>query len=90
VSSPTEISFQTNTGNQYVKNYAFTFDFGPPWGNCQVVMTCVSGHLTVTEFGPEVKDWRHPPPERLFDVPVHIKVDQVCLSTSSSKELLFS
>lgn len=53
-------------------------------------MTCVSGHLTVTEFGPEVKDWRHPPPERLFDVPVHIKVDQVCLSTSSSKELLFS
>ena len=42
-------------------------------------MTCVSGHLTATEFGPEVKDWNHPPPERLFDAPVHIRVDQVCL-----------
>jgi DNA topoisomerase-3 len=39
-------------------------------------MTCVSGHLTVTDFGPEVKDWSNTPPERLFDAPVHTRVEQ--------------
>ena len=40
-------------------------------------MTCVSGHLTSTDFGPEAKNWDHTPPERLFDAPVHTSVDQV-------------
>lgn len=39
-------------------------------------MTCVSGHLTSMDFGPEVKNWAHPP-EQLFDAPVHTSVDQV-------------
>lgn len=69
---------QSNTGNTYIKNYSFTFDFGPPWGNCNVVMTCVSGHLTELTFGPDYNDWSYPPPERLFDAPVRTTIDQVC------------
>jgi hypothetical protein len=38
-------------------------------------MTSVLGHLTGLEFPPEYKDWRHPPPARLFDAPV-----QVCIA----------
>ncbi|KAL8329336.1 hypothetical protein RB597_004866 [Gaeumannomyces tritici] len=66
--------FQThNTRVTYVKNYSFNFDFGPPWGSCEVTMTCVLGHLTGMEFGPEFKDWRYPPPESLFTAPVSTK-----------------
>ncbi|ODA80100.1 hypothetical protein RJ55_03058 [Drechmeria coniospora] len=54
------------TRSQYIKNYAFNFDFGQPWGECDVTMTCVSGHLTNVEFPAEYKNWSHPPPETLF------------------------
>ncbi|KAK8035971.1 DNA topoisomerase [Apiospora marii] len=61
-----------NTRNKYIKNYVFDYDFGgQPWGNCQVTMTSVLGHITAVEFPSEYKDWRHPPPERLFDAPVN-------------------
>lgn len=33
-------------------------------------MTSVLGHLTESDFGPGFRDWKHPPPERLFDVPI--------------------
>jgi hypothetical protein len=72
--------FQANTGSTYIKNYSFTFDFGPPWGNCSAIMTCVSGHLTKLDFGPEFNDWNYPPPERLFEGPVHVTIDEVRLS----------
>lgn len=63
--------FQThNTRNQYIKNYAFDFDFGPPYGPCSVTMTAVIGHLTNLEFTPEHKNWSFPPPESLFHAPV--------------------
>ncbi|KFY46894.1 hypothetical protein V495_02200 [Pseudogymnoascus sp. VKM F-4514 (FW-929)] len=69
-------SFQTRpvNGAQYTKNYDFTFNFGPPWGTCNVTMTSVLGHLTEVDFGPEFKDWRYPPPYKLFDGRVHVKV----------------
>ncbi|KAK7923299.1 DNA topoisomerase [Apiospora marii] len=36
-----------NTRNKYIKNYVFDYDFGgQPWGNCQVTMTSVLGHIT--------------------------------------------
>ncbi|KAK6863961.1 DNA topoisomerase [Apiospora arundinis] len=61
-----------NTRNKYIKNYVFDYDFGgQPWGNCSVTMTSVLGHITAVEFPSEYKDWRHPPPERLFDAPVN-------------------
>ena len=40
-------------------------------------MTSVSGHLTKLHFGPEFNDWNYPPPERLFDGPVHVTIDEV-------------
>lgn len=42
-------------------------------------MTCVSGHLTRLDFGSEFNDWNYPPPEKLFDGPVHVIIDEVCL-----------
>ncbi|CAN8097253.1 unnamed protein product [Discula destructiva] len=64
-----------NTTNKYIKNYCFEFDFGRPWGRCEVTMTAVLGHLTKTEFGPEYKNWHHPPPESLFNAPILTSVD---------------
>lgn len=65
-----------HTRNQYIKNYTFTFDFGQLWGNCEVVMTAVSGHLTQARFDDEYEqNWDHPPPESLFTAPVRVKVD---------------
>lgn len=64
-------------GAQYTKNYDFTFNFGPPWGTCNVTMTSVLGHLTEVDFGPEFKDWKYPPPYKLFDGRVHVKVHNV-------------
>ncbi|KAG9248104.1 DNA topoisomeras-like protein III [Calycina marina] len=70
-------SYQTaNTGHTYTKNYTFDFDFGGQWGRCNVVMTCVSGHLTGVDFGPQYKSWDYPPPEALFDAEVMTLVDQ--------------
>ncbi|KAI6359889.1 hypothetical protein MCOR25_006932 [Pyricularia grisea] len=67
--------FQTHsTSVQYIKNYSFTYDFGHPWGNCEVTMTCVTGHLTEVQFGPDFKDWHRPTPDHLFSAPLHTQV----------------
>lgn len=61
-----------------MKNYCFDFDFGQPWGNCSVVMTCVSGHLTEAKFPAMYeRDWSNPPPEALFNAPVNVEVGEV-------------
>ncbi|RYP92670.1 hypothetical protein DL770_001183 [Monosporascus sp. CRB-9-2] len=65
-----------NTPNKFVKNYAFDFDFGRPWGRCSVTMTSVLGHITSVEFPPDFKNWQYPPPERLFDAPVKTLISQ--------------
>ncbi|OJK03161.1 hypothetical protein ASPACDRAFT_76254 [Aspergillus aculeatus ATCC 16872] len=66
-------TFQTNnvTGNRYVKNYSFDFNFGSTWGHCNVTMTSVLGHLTELEFAREYKSWLSCPPGALFEAPVH-------------------
>ena len=58
-------------GSLYVRNYDFDFNFGPPWGQCPVTMTSVSGHLNAIEFAPEKKDWHSCAPAQLFDLPVY-------------------
>nr|XP_036586540.1 DNA topoisomerase [Colletotrichum truncatum]KAF6797097.1 DNA topoisomerase [Colletotrichum truncatum] len=65
-----------NTRSQYIKNYGFEFDFGPPWNACSVTMTAVLGHLTGLDFTAENKNWSHPPPESLFTAPVVTVVPQ--------------
>lgn len=66
------------TGNPYVKNYDFDFNFGPPWGNCSVTMTSVVGHLNELRFPAQYKQWHNPPPSSLFDAPVEDVVNPVC------------
>lgn len=66
-------------GQQYVKNYVFSFNFGGAWGNCEVTMTSVIGHLTGLEFAREYKGWTSCPPSLLFEVPVYESVDTVSL-----------
>ncbi|KAB5570220.1 DNA topoisomerase [Coniochaeta sp. 2T2.1] len=64
-----------NTQNRFIKNYKFNFDFGQPWGRCDVTMTCVSGHLTELIFPAEFNnDWQYPPPDRLFNAPVNVSI----------------
>lgn len=41
-------------------------------------MTSVLGHITSAVFPAEYKSWEYPPPERLFDAPVHIITSEVC------------
>lgn len=65
----------TSTGNKFIKNYSFTFDFGGPWGICNTVMTSVSGHLTEAKFPDDYKSWEYPPPESLFEAPVRVVID---------------
>jgi DNA topoisomerase-3 len=74
-----------------VKNYDFQFDFGRPWGNCQVTMTSVLGHLTGLEFNSEYKQWSYPPPERLFSAKVETVVPEVSwISVNQIRALIAS
>jgi len=50
-------------------------------------MTCVAGHLTRMDFGPDYKDWKYPPPDRLFEAPVHTIVPEVSCSSPSSPQI---
>jgi DNA topoisomerase-3 len=48
-------------------------------------MTSVSGHLTATKFDDEYeRNWEHPPPDALFDLPVRIKVEDVSIITAKN------
>ncbi|TQB70228.1 DNA topoisomerase [Monascus purpureus] len=62
-------------GNQYVKNYQFDFNFGGRWGRCEVIMTCVLGHLTKLDFDRQLNGWASCPPGILFDSPVYEVLD---------------
>lgn len=73
---------QRNTQNKYIKNYCFDFDFGPPWGNCSVTMTAVTGHLTSTDFASGYKNWSYPPPVTLFGAPINTFVSTVRIGDS--------
>lgn len=74
-------------GNTYVKNYEFNFNFGQPWGQCDVTMTSVLGHLNELEFTEAHRKWYSCAPAQLFDAPtIEFVKDQVCkLSTPSDR-----
>ncbi|KAI9803660.1 MAG: DNA topoisomerase [Piccolia ochrophora] len=63
-------------GLKYNKNYEFNFSFGPPWGQCDVVMTSVSGHLTGREFTDRYQKWNQCTPDQLFDAPIITTIDK--------------
>lgn len=62
-------NFQTrDSNNKYIKNYTFKFNF-PQWGECDVTMTAVSGHITKKET-PKEFGWSGAPPKAIFDCPL--------------------
>ncbi|KAL2852338.1 DNA topoisomerase [Aspergillus pseudodeflectus] len=64
------------TGNPYVKNYVFDFNFEGRWGDCSVTMTSVLGHLTNVDFPHQYAGWTSCPPAELFEAPINVTVDQ--------------
>ncbi|GAV29059.1 hypothetical protein PMKS-002538 [Pichia membranifaciens] len=62
-------NFQSrNTKSKYVKNYSFRFNF-PQWGDCDVIMTAVSGHIMQKEI-PSDYGWGKVPNDSLFKCPI--------------------
>jgi DNA topoisomerase III len=62
-------------GNQYVKNYAFDYNFPSAWGGCNVVFTSVTGHVKSQDFHERFKNWRASDPAELFEAPILSFVD---------------
>ncbi|KAL1296964.1 hypothetical protein AAFC00_004564 [Neodothiora populina] len=64
-----QVQARNVTGSQYVKNYCFSYDF-PAWGQCEVVMTSVLGHIFSTDFPSEYKSWSGCDPSALFEAEI--------------------
>jgi DNA topoisomerase III len=65
-----------------VKNYEFDFRFAQ-WGNCSVIMTSVSGHLTSLDFADRYRKWETTPPGQLFEAETIVKIDPVSLGETA-------
>jgi DNA topoisomerase-3 len=61
-------------GSPYVKNYEFQYNF-QTWGNCNVVMTSVLGHLISHDFEARYRNWRSCDPAQLFEATIDSFVD---------------
>lgn len=72
-------SFRTHNirGNPYVKNYEFDYNFGRPWGLCNVKFTSVTGHLVAHDFPLQYKKWEACNPSELFDAPIETIIADV-------------
>ncbi|KAL9075310.1 MAG: hypothetical protein Q9161_001687 [Pseudevernia consocians] len=87
-----QVNTRSITGNPYVKNYEFDFNFGPPWGNCSVTMTSVIGHLNELKFPSQYKQWHSPPPSSLFDAPVEdvVNKDKTAIADNIAQQARYS
>ncbi|KAG5723220.1 DNA topoisomerase 3 [Termitomyces sp. T112] len=56
----------TATRSPYIKNYEFNY----PQTNSFFIVTCVSGHLTGSDFSDAYRKWNSCDPFELFDAPV--------------------
>lgn len=56
-----------NTRNKYIKNYDCQYRFCNEWGDCNVTVTSVSGHLFSLDFDGNHKSWHSCLPVELFD-----------------------
>lgn len=68
---------QSIRGNPYVKNYEFDYNFGRPWGHCNVKFTSVTGHLVAHDFPLQYKRWEACNPSELFDAPIETIIADV-------------
>ncbi|KAL3474171.1 DNA topoisomerase [Aspergillus californicus] len=80
------------TGNQYVKNYVFKFNWGGSWGECDVTMTSVLGHLTSLDFLRQYKSWASCPPADLFEAPVEVQVakDKIAIAKNIARQARYN
>ncbi|EAU90946.2 hypothetical protein CC1G_02333 [Coprinopsis cinerea okayama7 len=62
----------TNTALGYIKNYEFDY----PQTRATFVVTCVTGHLTSTDFTEQHRGWHSCDPSALFDAEVQTFVPQ--------------
>lgn len=58
----------------YVKNYDFNYNF-PTWGQCNVTMTSVLGHLLSHEFEGQYRNWSSCDPSALFEARIDTFVE---------------
>lgn len=58
-----------------MKNYNFQYNF-PRWGECEVTMTSVLGHLYSQDFGPDCRSWNSCDPSALFEAQIHMYHDE--------------
>ncbi|KAK9462745.1 DNA topoisomerase [Lipomyces oligophaga] len=63
-----------STGSKYIKNYDFTYNF-PLWGETEVTMTSVVGHITTVDFVDRYKSWQGCSPGELFHAQIITSVD---------------
>ncbi|TKA30975.1 hypothetical protein B0A50_01943 [Salinomyces thailandicus] len=62
-------------GNVYIKNFEFTYNF-QPWGQCQVTVTSVSGHLLTNDFPSHLRKWTSCDPSALFEARIDTYVEE--------------
>lgn len=70
-----QVNTRAVTGNRFIKNYEFRFNFRD-WGSCEVVMTSVVGHLTGLDFEQQYRQWRSCPPSDLFEAATVTTIDE--------------
>ncbi|KAK9454863.1 DNA topoisomerase [Dipodascopsis uninucleata] len=63
-----------NTENPYIKNYDFTYRFPAPFGESEVTMTSVLGHITAADFTSQYRQWHSCAPGDLFHSQITVGV----------------
>lgn len=78
-------------GNPYVKNFEFQYHF-QGWGNCNVIMTSVLGHLLSHDFEDRYKNWRSCEPSDLFeaDINTYVENDKKAVSDNIKRQAQYS
>lgn len=74
--------------SKYNKIYTFTTNVPQLGGQCQMIMTSVSGHLMGYDFPPNLSNWHGCPISDLFDAPIQEKIDPKNATSGMIKKTL--
>lgn len=67
---------RTEGFSKFNKVYRFTTTIPQLGGQCDMIMTSVSGHLMELDFDANLKNWRNCSPQQLFDAPIFETVNR--------------
>ncbi|GAB7357976.1 hypothetical protein MBLNU230_g0143t1 [Neophaeotheca triangularis] len=73
--APGQVQIRHPPGCTYQKNYEFHYNF-QTWGQCDVTMTSVSGHLLGQDFASQYRGWRSCDPSVLFEATIVPTLDE--------------